>query len=100
MGRSDLGLGQLKNENLALNGGKNPASYKRIQTNDDTKILAFEREKDGKKIIYIANLSNQTIETKIQLKGDFTDYMSGNKIQFRSDAPIGLKAWQYLILTN
>jgi alpha-amylase len=93
-------LGQLKNENPALNGGKNPASYKRIQTNDDTKILAFEREKDGKKIIYIANLSNQTIETKIQLKGDFTDYMSGNKIQFRSDAPIGLKAWQYLILTK
>jgi glycosidase len=93
-------LGQLKNENPALNGGKNPASYKRIQTNVDTKILAFEREKDGKKIIYIANLSNQTIETKIQLKGDFTDYMSGYKIQFRSDAPIGLKAWQYLILTN
>jgi glycosidase len=93
-------LGQLKNENIALHGGKNPASYKRIQTNDDTKILAFEREKDGKKVIYIANLSNQTIETKIQLKGDFTDYMSGNKIQFRSDAPIGLKAWQYLILTN
>ena len=93
-------LGQLKTENLALNGGKNPASYKRIKTNDDTKILAFEREKDGKKIIYIANLSNQTIETKIQLKGDFADYISGYKIQFRSDAPIGLKAWQYLILTE
>lgn len=93
-------LGQLKNENIALHGGKNPASYNRISTKDDTKILAFEREKDGKKVIFIANLSNQTIETKIQLQGDFTDYMSGNKIQFRSDAPIGLKAWQYLILTN
>ncbi|WP_353147666.1 alpha-amylase family glycosyl hydrolase [Flavobacterium sp.] len=93
-------LGELKNENIALHGGKNPASYNRISTKDDTKILAFEREKDGKKVIYIANLSNETIETKIQLQGDFTDYMSGNKIQFRSDAPIGLKAWQYLILTN
>ena len=93
-------LGQLKNENIALHGGKNPASCKRIPTNDDTKILAFEREKYGKKVIYIANLSNQTIETKIQLKGDFTDYMSGNKILFRTDAPIGLKAWQYLILNN
>ena len=93
-------LGQLKNENPALNGGKNAASYKRIATNNDTKILAFEREKDGKKVVYIANLSNQTIETKIQLKGDFTDYMSGYSLQFRSDSPIGLKAWQYLILTN
>ncbi|NHM02934.1 alpha-amylase family glycosyl hydrolase [Flavobacterium difficile] len=93
-------LGQLKNGNLALNGGKNPASYKRIATNNDTKILAFEREKDGKKVIYIANLSDQTLETKIDLKGDFTDYMSGYNIQFRTDSPIGLKAWQYLILTN
>jgi glycosidase len=93
-------LGVLKNENIALNGGKNPASYKRITTNDDSKILAFEREKDGKKIIYIANLSNKMVKSKIQLKGDFTDYMTGDKIQFRSDAPIGLKAWQYLILTN
>lgn len=93
-------LGELKNENPALNGGKNPASYKRIATNNDTKILAFEREKDGKKVIYIANLSDQTLETKIDLKGDFTDYMSGYNIQFRTDSPIGLKAWQYLILTN
>jgi glycosidase len=91
-------LGQLKRDNVALNGGKNAASYKRIPTANDDKILAFEREKDGKKIIFIANLSNQTIETKIQLKGDFKEYMSGNKIQFRTDAPIGLKAWQYLIL--
>lgn len=91
-------LGQLKRDNIALNGGKNAASYKRIPTANDDKILAFEREKDGKKVIFIANLSNQTIETKIQLKGDFKEYMSGNKIQFRTDAPIGLKAWQYLIL--
>ncbi len=91
-------LSALKNTNVALNGGKNPASYKRLTTSNDENILAFEREKDGKKVIFIANLSNQTLQTTINLKGDFKDYMSGYKIQFRTDGPIGLKAWQYLIL--
>lgn len=91
-------LGKLKNTNAALNGGKNPANYTRIHTSDDTKFLAFEREKNGKKVVFIANLSNQTTQATINLKGNFTDYMSGYKINFRTDAPLGLKAWQYLIL--
>ena len=91
-------LSALKNSNIALNGGKNPASYKRISTSNDEKILAFEREKDGKKVVFIGNLSNETVQSTINLKGDFKDYMSGYKIQFRTDAPLGLKAWQYLIL--
>lgn len=91
-------LGNLKNINPALNGGKNPASYTRISTSNDEKILAFEREKNGQKVVFIANFSNQTVHSTINLKGDFKDYMSGYKIQFRTDAPLGLKAWQYLIL--
>jgi 1,4-alpha-glucan branching enzyme len=98
-------LGALKNNNPALNGGKNPASYTRLTTSADDKILAFEREKDGKKVIFIANLSNETVQSTINLNGNFKIYLSkqadgmiGQKIQFRTDAPIGLKAWQYMIL--
>ena len=92
-------LGQLKNNNAALNGGKNPADYKRIKTNNDEKILAFEREKNGKKIVFIANLSDKTEQTVLGIKGKFIDYMTGNKIDIYSkDAPMGLKGWQYLIL--
>ena len=93
-------LGELKNNNPALNGGKNPATYRRITTSNDDKILAFEREKDGKKVVFIANLSNESFQTQVMLKGEFEDYMSKYKLQFRSDSPLGLKAWQYLILTN
>jgi alpha-amylase len=93
-------LGALKNSNIALNGGKNAASYKRIKTSNDDAILAFEREKDGEKVVFIANLSNKTVQSTVNLKGDFKDYMSGYKIQFRTDAPLGLKAWQYLILVK
>jgi alpha-amylase len=100
-------LGELKNNNPALNGGKNPASYTRIKTSNDEKILAFAREKDGKKVIFIANLSKETVESTINLKGNFKIYLSkkednmtGQKIQFRTDAPMGLKAWQYIILVE
>ncbi|POS02666.1 alpha amylase catalytic subunit [Flavobacterium croceum DSM 17960] len=90
-------LGKLKNNNAALHGGKNPASFKKIETGNEN-FYAFEREKNGKKVVFIANLSNKTIESTVHLKGEFKDYMSGYKIQFSTDAPLGLKAWQYLIL--
>lgn len=91
-------LGKLKNTNSALNGGKNPANYTRIKTSNDSKTLAFERSNKNEKVIFIANFSNETTFTTINLKGNFKDYLSGHTINFRTDAPLGLKAWQYLIL--
>lgn len=93
-------LGALKKNNPALNGGKYPASFKKIISSNEDHIFAFEREKEGKKVIFIGNLSDQSIETKIELKGDFTEYKSGKNISFRADTPISLKPWQYLILEN
>jgi alpha-amylase len=92
-------LGKLKNGNIALNGGKNPASYKRIATSDDTKILAFEREKNGKKIIFVANLTNKNNTFTIPIEGIFTDYMMGEKATFVKDQKQDFKPWQYKILT-
>lgn len=91
-------LGKLKVENPALNGGKNKASYQRLITSDDAKILAFERAKDGKKLIYVSNLtkSAQTFTTAIE--GNFTDYMSGAKISFAKDQKTTFKPWEYKIL--
>ena len=91
-------LGKLKNTNSALNGGKNPANYTRIKTSNDSKTLAFERSNKNEKVIFIANFSNESTFTTINLKGNFKDYLSGHTINFRTDAPLGLKAWQYLIL--
>lgn len=93
-------LGQLKNENPALNGGKDPASYTRIKTSDDAHILAFEREKDGKKVIYIANLSGKSSKFTVPLSGNYTDYISGNNIAFANGQEVEAAPWQYWILTN
>ena len=91
-------LGKLKSENPSLNGGKNPASYNRILTSDDLKILAFEREKSGNKIIFVSNLTKANAAFTAPIEGIFTDYMSGQKITFAKDQKLNFKPWEYKIL--
>lgn len=91
-------LGKLKTENSALNGGKKSASYKKIATPNDTEILAFEREKNGEKIIYIANLSDKTISISLPINGEFEDFITGKKIIFDAKLNTQLQPWQYYIL--
>ena len=91
-------LGKLKTDNSALNGGKKSASYKKIATPNDTEILAFEREKNGEKIIYIANLSDKTISTSLPINGEFVDFITGKKIIFDAKLNTQLQPWQYYIL--
>lgn len=91
-------LGELKNENPALHGGKNSASYKRINTSDDVNILAFEREKDGKRAIYIANLSKSDKSFTLPLQGTFSNYMKGEKVTLKEGEKHNFKPWEYLIL--
>ena len=93
-------LGKLKVENEALHGGKNAASYTRIVTSDDISILAFERSKNGKKVIFVANLTKQPKQFTLPTDGEFTDYMSGQKITLSKGQKHDFKPWQYLILTN
>lgn len=93
-------LGTLKNNNVALNGGKNPASYNRIKTSDDTNILAFQREKDGKKVWYIANLSGSSKTFTLPVAGTFTNYMTGEEVTLSNNQQHEFNAWQYYILTQ
>lgn len=93
-------LGKLKTENTALNGGKNKAKYTRIKTDDDTNILAFTREKEGKKVVYIANFSNNPIKTKVGIKGEYTNYMTGKKMSLNEKQIFSIEPWQYYILTE
>ena len=91
-------LGALKNTNVALNGGKTPASYSRL--NNNINALAFIREKEGKKVIYIANLSKEANSFSVPLEGTYTDYMTGKKITFTKNSNLNYAAWEYHILIN
>ena len=92
-------LGELKNDNPALHGGKNASDYNRLTTSADEKILAFERSANGEKLVYIANMSDKPTEFTIDLEGEFKPYLG--KQDFEVSAPIqNFKPWEYLILIN
>ncbi len=90
-------LGKLKNENIALNGGKNKASYTRIATNNEN-VLAFTRSKNGQSVIFVGNLSSKPQKVKNVLKGKYTDYLKGQVTTFSKE--ISLQPWEYLILVK
>ena len=50
-------LGALKNNHKALTSGLSGGSFKRLLNSKNDQILAFERERDGDTIVFIANLS-------------------------------------------
>lgn len=93
-------LGELKNSSKALHGGKNAADYKRLETSNNSKVLAFEREKEGDRVIYIANMTDQPVEFNIELEGTFENYMDSGPTEINPNSPIQLEAWEYRILRN
>ena len=93
-------LGQLKSSNPALNGGKNSAAYQRIPTTDDEKILAFQREKSGAKLVYVANLSKDELEFELGLEGTFRNYMTGEAVTLSKGQKQRFKPWEYWVLAK
>ena len=91
-------LGKIKNENIALNGGKKAASYTKISTSDESKILAFARAKENNKVIFVGNLSNVNTTFTSSFEGKFTDYMTGKKVNYSKNQKLNFKPWEYKIL--
>lgn len=57
-------LGELKNNQVALNGAANAAEYVRLGTSEPS-IYAFKREKDGEEVYFIANLSGESVAFEV-----------------------------------
>jgi hypothetical protein len=93
-------LGSLKNSNVALHGGKNAASYTKLTTSEAANVLAFKREKGGKSVYYIGNLSSEALVTKIALTGSFSNYMNDETVVFTEGQNVALQPWEYMILVN
>lgn len=91
-------LGELKNNNKALHGAKNAAEYKRLPTSNDLNIIAFEREKDGKTLIYLANFTSEDQEFETSITGDFQDYLSSETLEFKENQIHNFKPWEFKIL--
>ncbi|GAA4278449.1 alpha-amylase family glycosyl hydrolase [Aquimarina mytili] len=91
-------LGKLKNNNPALHGGKNAASYTRIKTSDDNKVLVFKREKDNNTIVFVSNMTKEPVKFTAEFEGKFKDYLSEEELESKLGQEYELDSWQYMIL--
>ena len=91
-------LGTLKNNNTALHGAKNPATFSKIQTSNNKMIMAFSRENKKDKVVYIGNLSKENVEFTLPLDGTFTNYLTNEKVTFTKGQKHSFKPWEYYIL--
>ncbi len=92
-------LGKIKNEIDALHGGKNKATYKRIPATNEN-VLVFERMKNGKKVIYLANLSAKPVSVSLPLNGQFKDIMNEKMMDLKASQALSMLPWQYYILSK
>ena len=88
-------LAKLKKSNAALNGGKNAASYKMLETGNEN-IVAFKRIKNNNEVIFIANFSKKDEQTSIVFEGRFIDFMSNTELEKKTIKT--LKSNEYKIL--
>ncbi len=77
-------LGELKNTNSALNGGKDAATYNAIDAGSN--VIAFSRTKGDDEVIFIANISDESIKTNVPQKGSYLDYIANQPTELKGDA--------------
>ncbi len=93
-------MGELKNSNPALDGGKEAASYTPLNTSDQKKILAFKREAFGNEVIYIANMTDASIKFSVDINGEFKDFLKDSTLKITPEQKMDFGAWEYKILIN
>lgn len=93
-------LGELKNNNKALNGGKNAASYHKINSSDNKNILIFSREKENNKITFMANLSSNEVTFTSEKEGESVDFFTKEKLIFSKEKELTFKPWEYKLLID
>ncbi|MEZ4874623.1 MAG: alpha-amylase family glycosyl hydrolase [Flavobacteriaceae bacterium] len=91
-------LGQLKNNESALNGGKKPAPYTRLVTSNDANVLAFNRTSDHDEMIFIGNLTNEPNSFTVDVEGNFVNALTGENLSLKKNDTHQFSPWQYLIL--
>jgi len=77
------------------------AAYRRLKTGDDQRLFAYLREKDGRKVVVVLNLSNSPVEFSIReiiSQKRPIDVFRGSHITVNGKAPVRLEPWGYLVL--
>jgi hypothetical protein len=96
-----------KTLNQALWNGKAGGESLRIPTNDDSKYMAFTREKRvGKemhRVLVVSNLSSQPGMVNLmgqRFTGFYVDAFNGEPVSIMPDQSLNLTPWETIFLTN
>ncbi len=95
-------LFQLKHRNKALWNGEWGGEMERIKNDKMEQVISFAREKDGDKVVTIANLSKQNINVVLESvyhKGRYRDLFSGADYTLTGRDSLSMKPWAYIVLT-
>ncbi len=90
----------LKTNNPALWNGIHGGSYKRITSNEASRVLAFARQKDNNVVIAVFNLSYEPVDLIIEpleLRGTYTRFSDGERIRLEKSSNLNLKPWGFEI---
>ena len=94
----------LRHQNQALWTGKHGGPLEKFSSSDDKNIYAFGREKEGDRVIVIANLSKFSHTATVQIPagydGNYADVFGANTMQITGEMRLSLKPWEYLVLNN
>jgi glycosidase len=93
-------LNTLRHNNAATWCGDGAAAMQRYSTTADSSIYAFSRERDGQKIVVVANLSNAPVKLKFKGKAPVVKDMVNHFTGTAESLPKELKAWEYRVYTT
>ncbi len=91
----------LKHRNQAIWNGIYGGEVQRIATDNDQKIYAFLREKGGKRVMVVLNLSPTAQIATIKCEdcaGNYKDVFTGKTQKLSNNYQIQLGAWSYQLL--
>lgn len=92
-------LGNLKNNNPALNGGKQSAALNILDI-QNANILLLERMNQKDKITFIGNFSNKEQVFELPIHGDYIDFKLNISVDYQQRANMTLKPWEFKILIS
>jgi glycosidase len=93
----------MKKDNEALWNGEFGARMVRVNTNEQDKVLAFVREKNGNHVFTILNLSKDPVNIKLEgdkYVGEYTEIFSKEKHLLSADESMCLSPWGYKIFVK
>jgi len=83
----------LRKNNPALSGN---AAFKKLETSNNTSIYAFEREKNGKKVLVVLNLS-KTAQNFAWVTAPSASSWTNVFTQTKETVPVALQPWGYAV---